>query len=134
MVVNRVQPRRAFVFLLGVAALGVVAAGMLAAEPASAQLPAICDQYPQNPNCDGDIGPTGGSDVSTPPGSIGPTGTLGATAGVGEGAGAELPFTGYPLSALILLLLLLLLIGLAIRAYLAIRDRIQARSESGPVI
>jgi hypothetical protein len=95
---------------------------MTAPSAASAQLPSICDEYPQLPECNPPTIP--------PPEGLPPEGPT-ADQGVGKG---ELPFTGYPLTPLILLLLLLLLIGLAIRAYLEMRDRLRARGAGdGPL-
>jgi hypothetical protein len=86
--------------------------------PVMAQTPAICDQYPNLPQCeededdededeDNDDGPGAGA-------GNGPT--------TPDSAGA-LPFTGYPLTALILFMLVLLAVGLATRAYLSARAR-----------
>ena len=88
--------------------LSVLALGAIAASEASAS-PAICSQYPDLPQCQPD---------ATDPGTAAPA--AGPSADV---ASDNLPFTGYPLTALILLLLVLLLVGLAIRGYLAIRER-----------
>ncbi len=107
-----VTGRRAAGTALGFLALaGIVI--LIGASSASAQgQPAICDQYPDLPEC---VGPGGGGDG----GDIG-TGGLGGEQG-------ELPFTGYPLSPLLLVLLVLLAGGLVLRSSLAIRSRIQAR-------
>ena len=89
-------------------------AGMLAlASPAQAQLPSICAEYPDDPSCD--VGPTS-FDVP-PAGDLGPEGLAGGAnlAGSGDGAGGELPFTGYPVNPLILFALLLLLLGIGAR-------------------
>jgi hypothetical protein len=96
------------------------------ASQASAGVPAICEQYPDLPQCEaptdgGGSNPTGSDDGTAPVADEG-----GPTAGVGTGG--DLPFTGYPLTALILLLLALLLAGLALRTYLAARDRLGGRS------
>jgi hypothetical protein len=95
---------------------------VFATSDASAQS-AFCQQYPNDPSCQGDIGPTGGDDVLLPFGDAtgGPTG---ATDGVGSG---ELPFTGYPLPGLLLLMLLLLALGIALRTAVAARERMRAR-------
>lgn len=94
-------------------ALGAISASEAAAEPA------ICSQYPDLPQCqpDGD----------------GQEGQPAATAGApsADVAADNLPFTGYPLTALILLLLVLLLTGLAIRGYLAIRERVGGNRPTG---
>jgi hypothetical protein len=105
------------------------------ATPATAQDPAVCQQY-NPPNCEGSVGPAGAEGSSTDDGTgdlvafldLDEAGTGGAS---GETSG-ELPFTGYPLTSLILLLLVLLALGLAVRAYLAARDRLRARSASPP--
>jgi len=112
------------------AVLGAVAAvlalsfGLLTAETASAQGPGseFCEEYPDFPGCE--TGPTGSTGTTGPTGVEGPTGAGGPSAGADANAAGTLPFTGYPLTALILLLLILLLVGIAIRAYLAVRDRI----------
>jgi hypothetical protein len=135
--------------LLAVAAIAAaLALTALVADSASAQQPAICDQYPQLPQCDDNSGGGGGGgggdtdpfdegsgsssgDETTSafpaPGIPGAGG--GPTAGPGGGTGGELPFTGYPLTPLLLILLLLLLAGLLIRAYLAARERWQLRRQ-----
>lgn len=93
-------------------------------------------QYP-----DGDVGPGGGGggdsdllpdggECENPPCDGGPGDGSGPSAGSGAGddGGGNLPFTGYPLSTLILILALLLIAGLAVRSYIAVRDRFRARS------
>src|SRR5688572_10964638 len=96
-----------------VATLGALA--LLVTLPATAEAQGICQQYPDNPACL-DEGGTGAD-----PGAFDPDGTgFGPGAGTGTGTGSDsgnLPFTGYPLTPLILLLLALLAIGLAVRAY-----------------
>jgi hypothetical protein len=116
---------------IAIAAFALAFAGAAAliasnASQASAGLPAICEQYPDLPQC---TGPTddGGNNPTDPSDGTGPVADDdGPTAGIGTGG--ELPFTGYPLTALILLLLVLLLAGLALRTYLAARDRLGGRS------
>lgn len=120
---------------LGIISLLVAALGggimLVATSTASAQDPAICTQYPDLPQCDqpgggGDDDDNGDDSGGAPvPGGGGPTADRGD-------AGGELPFTGYPLTFLILLLLILLLIGLAIRAYLAIRGRVAGNRAASP--
>jgi len=101
----------------GVALLLAVFVSLIGAAPAGAQLPDICDQYPDNEVCDDPIddgGPDGG-----------PGGDDGDDGGSGKGDGdGSLPFTGYPLTTLILLLLILLAAGLLARAAAAARDRL----------
>ena len=109
--------------------IATLALGALVAQSASAQGPGseFCDEYPSAPGCEtGPTGQTGTTDPGGVPEAAGPT------AGIGAPGGGELPFTGYPLTALILLLLILLLLGLAIRAYLAVRDRIVSDRAAGP--
>lgn len=89
----------------------------IAAQTASAQGPgsALCDRYPELPQCQEDEVDDGNNPNPEPDADdAGPTGD----------SSGNLPFTGYPLTALILLLLLLLIVGLTVRAYLVIRDRI----------
>jgi hypothetical protein len=45
-------------------------------------------------------------------------------------AGGELPFTGYPLTPLVWLLLAVLVAGVCLRAHLAVRERLRARSDA----
>lgn len=92
--------------------------GLSQASTASAQLP-ICQQYPDDDIC---IGPT---DEAEDAGDQGPGagGQNGDNNGSGDADGS-LPFTGYPLSALVLLLVALLAAGLGVRAYIAVRDRL----------
>jgi hypothetical protein len=107
----------------------VVACGFaaLVAESASAQSRGsdFCEEYPSTPGCDTEPGGGGGGGgdgeeddefAGDHGDGVVPTGDAG-----GDG---NLPFTGYPVTALVLLLLILLLGGLAIRAYLAVRDRL----------
>ena len=103
--------------------------GAVAAQNAPAQGPGsdFCDEYPDVPGCE--TGPTGTTGTTGPNGTDGPNLAEGPAA---TEAGDELPFTGYPLTALILLLLILLLVGLTIRAYLAIRDRVTGDRHAGP--
>lgn len=105
----------------GALALATIFVALLVAAPsASAQQPAICDRYPNLPQCQGPTDDEGTTDdgLNNP----GP-------AGSGEAAGG-LPFTGYPMTFLILLLLALLLLGLAIRVYLAARDRVAGNRQN----
>src|SRR5688500_1038367 len=84
-------------------AVGVLLALLAFAPSAAAQ--SICDQYPNLPICQGDGGPGGGDgDADEGPGSGGGEDDAGPTADLGGGAGGELPFTGYPLTPLLLLL------------------------------
>ena len=110
-----------------ITAIGILVVALLALTPAAQaqNLPAICAQYPDLPQClPGGGG--GGGDGNNDPGGDG--------AGLGPGGdgnlGSELPFTGYPLTPLILLLLALLATGIAVRTYLWLRQR--AQSTHGP--
>jgi hypothetical protein len=108
-----------------VALLGVLLA-ILVAAPAQAQLPSICQQYPNLPQClPGGGG--GGDDDGGDPGA-----GIGVGAGDGDGTGdlggsGRLPFTGYPVTSLILLALLILLAGLVLRTTQAINHRLRER-------
>ena len=89
---------------------------LLPPSQASAGVPAICEEYPNLPQCEeGGGGGGGNEDPDEDAGGAGPTGD----------ADGELPFTGYPLTSLLLLLLALLVAGLTLRAYLAIRGRVR---------
>lgn len=101
---------------------------------ASAQLPDICEQYDDPEICIGAIDEADEDDG----GNTGPDGNGFDPDGDGNGDGngdrdgsgdadGELPFTGYPLTALILLLLVLLAIGLTIRSGTALRDKLARR-------
>ncbi len=121
-------------------ALATLALAAATADRASAEA-AICAEYPGLTQCDqpvggdaetgDDVSPTGtGADPTTgggTPSAIPGAGGPSAAAG-GAGARGALPFTGYPLTPVILLLLALLVAGLTVRAYVAIRDRAQARA------
>jgi|HigsolmetaAR202D_1030399.scaffolds.fasta_scaffold13484_2 hypothetical protein len=124
------------VVAFAVAALvGALAIALPLASDAQAQsLPPICQQYPNLPECDTspdeDDNPTPPDDEESPdqagpvpPGS-GPTGKAGAA--------GKLPFTGYPLTGALLAFLILLAAGLALRAYLATRDRLASHGIQRP--
>lgn len=81
--------------------------------------PGFCEKHPDNPRCTDEVGPSAGGG--------GPS----AGGGGGDASKGSLPFTGYPLSPLLLLLLLLLIGGLSIRAYLAARDRLRGARGAG---
>lgn len=99
----------------------MLAYGGYSATTAQAQgLPAICDQYPDLPQCQVDPDPD--PDPNPNPPDIGPN-AGGDGDGTGAAAGSELPFTGFPITPLVLILILLLLAGLTLRAYLAMRER-----------
>ncbi len=94
--------------------------GLIQANTASAQLPAICEQYPDLDIC---IGPT---DNAQDDGDFGP----GAGNGGNGDSNGTLPFTGYPMNALMLLLVALLAAGLGTRGYVAVRERAQRNSSA----
>lgn len=104
----------------------VVGLVLVLAPAAQAQddLPPICEDYPDldvcNPEPQPPEPPDDGDDGD---GDVGPAGAGGG----GDGDGS-LPFTGYPMTDLLLLLLALLVAGLTIRALIAARERLQARS------
>ena len=130
-----------------VIALAAICAVILVAAPtAIAATSAVCDQYPDLPQCEAAAGTGGGSpsvggdgdgdavaesgagDVGG--GVVSAIGGGGSISGPGDGAtgsaskAGELPFTGYPLTSPVLLLLLLLAAGIAARAYIAARGRL----------
>jgi hypothetical protein len=111
-------------------ALAFVFAGafaLVSANDASAQLPSACDEY-DDPTCIGpvdEVDPDDGTGNNDDGGDQGPSGI----AGSGDGDGS-LPFTGYPLTGLILLLLVLLAAGLAIRGGIAMRERLAREPSS----
>lgn len=119
-------------------ALGLaLAISAVVADQASAQGSVFCDQYPNDPDCDDDGGGPdddggGGPDDD---GNQGPGGDGdGPVSGDGLGGGNDggnLPFTGYPLSPLIIMLLILLAVGLTLRGYTAVRDRLGSRTGLG---
>ena len=103
-------------------------------EQAHAQSTAACPEYVSG--CGGNGGggcqetnTCGGTNPGNNQGenNQGENNIQGGAAGTTGGNGGELPFTGYPLTPLLLLLLLLLAAGLAIRAYLAVRGRMRSR-------
>jgi hypothetical protein len=113
----RIITRTSIVVAFAAALLASLWLIQMAPAPALAQAPAICDQYPNLPQCEEDEGDEDEDDENQGPG-----------AGSGDGpsapdAAGALPFTGYPLTALILFMLALLAVGVATRAYLALRTR-----------
>jgi hypothetical protein len=116
-------------FRIGAFALGfMVALAIVASPPASAGTPAFCQQYSNSPECRGDVGPAGGSGNETPDNAgNGPTADSD-----GSDSGGSLPFTGYPLTPLLLLFVALLAAGLALRTATALRNRHRARPARSP--
>jgi hypothetical protein len=112
--------RKHFFLLFGVIALFSASLLLLGATSADAQTPAACEEYEVPPCGDGDG--DGDDDDDGDGDDVGP-GSTGGASGDGDGDGA-LPFTGYPLTGLILLFLILLLLGLTIRAGVALRERL----------
>lgn len=129
-VVHRVGVVVVAVFLALVAAL---VAGAVAVPHASAQgTDPVCEEYPNLPQCEEGETDDGEDDAddredqddqaSPVPGGGGPTAS-------DSGGGGNLPFTGYPVSSLVLLLIALLAVGAALRGYLAIRERLASRPD-----
>lgn len=124
MIVNRLNPRLLTAMGVLAALLAAAAMAVVATPQAAAQQPAICDQYPNLPQCEDDVDDEGDEGDRDEVDEVAAGG--GPSAGAfGGGDGGELPFTGYPLNALILLLLALLTLGLATRAYVAVRERLR---------
>jgi len=107
--------RRAFVILVVFATTAPTAFGQT-----------IIDQY--RPIAEGESGRGaetdggGGSGLlapQVPGGDLGPAATTAA-----PGGGLELPYTGYPLTPLLIALLILLLVGILLRMGLSLRGRI----------
>jgi hypothetical protein len=97
---------------------------MLVAAPVASAQNAGGDQY--NP---GGVGPSGGADQGPGPGEgAGPSGgeLAASPAGTGESGGGELPFTGYPLTPLVLAVIILVAMGLAFRLAQEARQRFGA--------
>jgi hypothetical protein len=117
---TRINPVRS-VALLGLLALASAVIGLVLASPASAQFPSGCVEYDDDP-C---IGPIDNVDEDGNDG-VGPGNGFGDGDGSGDADG-KLPFTGYPLTGLILLLLVLLAVGLTIRSGTALRDKLARR-------
>jgi hypothetical protein len=118
--------RRAARFAVAlVAMVALASASAVVPATAGAQDPAACQQYPTS-DC-GDAGPANGGGDTSP--GIGPGGGAGAPSAAGTDSGSShgtLPFTGYPMTPLLLLVLALLAAGLMLRAALAVRDRLRA--------
>ncbi len=122
-----VSHRSAIFVAASIAALILVAGS---AAPAAGS--AVCDQYPDLPQCSPTQVGGGGTGTETT-GADGGASVSGSIPGGGDGDGgasaeagkaADLPFTGYPLSPLVAVLLALLAAGIAIRVFLAIRRRL----------
>lgn len=93
---------------IAVTVLCILAFGGFGSASASAQLPSGCEQY------DICIGPAQDADVA---GDVGPAG-----GGAGVRDEGNLPFTGYPLTGLVMLLMILLITGLIIRGFVGLRS------------
>ena len=112
-------------------AISFAVSALVSPDGASAQSPSFCEQYPNDPDCDDDR--PDGNDDKNPDGDsdVGPAGGPLGGDSLGGGGGGELPFTGYPLSPLLILLLMLLAAGLILRGYVAVRDRLAVRNTLG---
>ena len=110
---RRVTP--ALLVVLGAALLAV-----LSQAPLASAAPAAADQYAPSPTQQ-IIGPASAGNGPGAPGS-GPV-----FSEPGEAGGGELPFTGYPLTPLILIVLALLAAGLIARAMSVSADRRRER-------
>jgi hypothetical protein len=95
---------------------------LIASQPAAAQLPPICEEYPDLPQCEL-------PDEEEPPGDNDGNGNNGDNGGTGDTDG-NLPFTGYPMTPLLMLVIVLFATAIAIRGYTAIRKRLS--TERGP--
>jgi hypothetical protein len=127
-IIKRSRPSNRL-FLL--AALAVFGLALVSAQPATAQgLPPICEDYPDLPQCElpdeVDVIDNEGGAIG---GGHGDGDGDGAGAGTGDSNG-NLPFTGYPMTPLLMLVTILVGSALAIRCYLAIRKRLAA--DRGP--
>jgi hypothetical protein len=142
----RFGSRRARTAALMLAAVGAVI--VIGPSSVFATSSAVCEQYPDLPQCESPAGSGGGSgspspdaggtgggtghptDTAANPGAGDPAMGSAAIPGIGDAATGsaqkvgELPFTGYPLTPLVLFLLLALAVGLAARAYFAARGRV----------
>lgn len=121
---RRLRKTRGGSYLRLLPVLGLLVAMLALAAPAQAQLPSICTEYPDHPSCE--IAPEG---FNVPPaGDLGPEG-LGGGDNLGNGDGT-LPFTGYPVSPLILFAILLLMLGIAARLIAHFSRKYRAQSAS----
>lgn len=109
---------------ISIVSLGCILALALALLAAPANAQGICDQYPNSPGCG--QGPGGGGGNNDPDNDGDGDEDLVPSANLGDGDG-NLPFTGYPVTPLVLLLVALLVTGVVARGYVAVRER-QARS------
>jgi hypothetical protein len=116
---NLRRTRIASCLLVAVLGLVVLApAGASAAGP-----PAAVDQYT------GPTGPTGGTGPQGGQGAAGNAGAAGENAAAGGGGGGgKLPFTGYPLTTLLVIMAALMATGLIIRTGVAANDRLKTRA------
>jgi hypothetical protein len=126
-----INPIRALA-LFGLMTLALSFLGLAFANSASAQFPSGCFEY-EDP-CIGGTDEAGENGGAGPGGGgghngFGPGGDGDGNGGSGTGdADGKLPFTGYPLTSLILLLLVLLASGLVIRGGTALREKFAHRA------
>ena len=111
---------RIMIWTAAAVVLSMLAFSAIASTASAQSQPPVCAEYPDLPECQEPTGEEGAADDGAPGAGGGPT--------ADSGAGGNLPFTGYPVTGLVFLLVALLLVGLAIRSYLAIRDRIAGES------
>jgi len=122
---GKLRKARSGSYLRLIPILGLLVAMLALASPAQAQLPSICTEYPDHPSCE--VAPDS-FDVPPVVGDLGPQGLAGGD-NLGNGDGT-LPFTGYPVSPLILFAILLLLLGIAARVMAHVSRRFREQGAS----
>ena len=121
-----IEHHRTLLWTFALALLASVGFALIASQPAAAQLPPICEEYPDLPQCEL-------PDEEEPPPGDGDDDGDGDDGGTGSTDG-NLPFTGYPLTPLLMLVIVLFATALAIRGYIAIRKRLAAERGSNPYL
>jgi hypothetical protein len=118
--------------VLAIAAVGALAGLLMLVQASSSTVSTAhagavdCQYFPNDPSCNNPNPQCPDPSLDCPGEGTNPNVNQGAQPNGGAGEGGELPFTGYPVTPLILLLLMLLAAGLMIRTYLAARDRLHA--------
>ena len=113
--------------LLGTLVVAITAVSLVVAAGASGQ--GALDQYSPVRDAPGSGASRGGAEAN-PFGEAVPGSALGpaaSSASVATGGGEELPFTGYPLTPLIIALLILLATGVALRIAVEVHERLGDR-------